>query len=139
MPPEAVEWSATDTETGRFSPTVMRSDLDEVENHFISMRARGEGFLEVSLPTADSPQVALSFRGPHAVVEQLRAVDEDPKSFLLVGDGSVPWDGKVEVPGTEGDSVFTGHFVMSVDHAWDAVRQFVRTGSPAGLGEWYEL
>lgn len=134
-----VEWSSTSPETGLFSSAVMRSDLNELEGHFIALRSLGEGFLEVSLPTADAPQIALSFRGVHAVVEQLRALDEDPKSFLLVGDGSFPWDGTVKVPHLEGDAVFTGQFVMSVDRAWDAVREFVRAGSPAGLGEWYEL
>jgi hypothetical protein len=134
-----VDWSATSPEKGRVSSAVMRSDLMELESHFIALCALGEGFVEVSLSAEDSPQIALSFRGVHAVVEQLRALDEDPKSFLLVGDGSVPWDGTVKVPHLEGDAVFTGHFVTSVDRAWDAIREFVRTGSPAGSGEWYEL
>jgi hypothetical protein len=134
-----VEWSATSPHTGLYSSAVRRSDLNELEGHFIALRSFGEGFLEVSLPTADSPEIALGFRGVHAVVEQLRALDEDPKCFLLVGDGSVLWDGTVKVPHLEGDAVFTGHFVMRVDRAWDAVREFVRTGSTAGLGEWYEL
>jgi hypothetical protein len=134
-----VEWSATSADTGRVSSAVMRSGLEELETHFFALRCLGEGFLEVALTAEDSPQVALSFRGDHAVVEQLCGFDEDPKAFLLVGDGSVPWDGTVEVPHLEGDAVFTGHFVMGVDRAWAAVRDFVRTGSPTGLGEWFEL
>ena len=134
-----VEWSATSSETGWFSSAVMRSDFKELKDRFIALRFLGEGLLEVALPTEDSPQVVLGFRGDHAIVQQLRSLDEDPKSFLLVGDGSVPWYGTVKVPGMEGDWMFTGHFVMSVDRAWVTVRDFVCTGSAAGLGEWYEL
>jgi hypothetical protein len=133
-----VEWSATSPETRRVG-AVMYTEFQELEARFIELRSIGEGYLEVALPTENSPQVTLGFRGDHAVVEQLRVLDEDPKSFLLVGDGSLPPDGKVDVPIMDADSGFTGDFVMSVDRAWDAVRDFVRTGSPAGLGEWYEL
>jgi hypothetical protein len=134
-----VEWSATSPETGMLASAVMRSDFKELEDRFIALRSLGEGFIELALLTEDSAEMALSFRGDHAVVEQLRGLDEDPKSFLLVGDGSVPWDGRVKVPHLEGDAVFTGHFVMGVDRAWAVLRGFVRTGSAAGLGEWYEL
>jgi hypothetical protein len=133
-----VIWSATSPETRRVG-AVMRTEFQELEARFIELRSIGEGYLEVELPTENSPQVSLGFRGDHAVVDQLADLDEDPKSFLLVGDGSVPPDGTVDVPGMDEDSGFSGDFVMSVDRAWDAVRDFVRTGSPAGLGEWYEL
>jgi hypothetical protein len=73
------------------------------------------------------------------VVGQLTDLDEAPKSFLLVGDGSVPPDATVEVPIMDEDGVFAGNFVMSVDRVWTAVRDFVRTGSTGGLGEWFEL
>jgi hypothetical protein len=63
--------------------------------------------------------VTLAFRGPCAVVEQLRSVDEDPKSFLLVGDGGLPPDATVRVPTMDEDAIFTGLFVMSVDRTWD--------------------
>ncbi|SNT50532.1 hypothetical protein SAMN05421812_107325 [Asanoa hainanensis] len=134
-----VEWSATSPETGRVSSAVVRSGPSELEGHFTMLRALGEGFIEVALSIEDSPQIALGFRGAHAVVEQLRALDEDPKSLLLVGDGSIPWDDTVEVPHLQGDAIFTGRFVMTVDRAWDAMREFVRTGSPASSGEWHEL
>jgi hypothetical protein len=133
-----VIWSATSPETRRVG-AVMRTEFKELEARFIELRSIGEGYLEVELPTENSPQVSLGFRGDHAVVDQLADLDEDPKSFLLVGDGSVPPDGTVDVPGTDTDTGFTGHFVMNVDRAWDAVRDFVRTGSPADLGEWYAL
>jgi hypothetical protein len=133
-----VIWSATSSETRRVG-AVMRTEFQELESRFIELRSIGEGYLEVELPTEGSPQVSLGFRGDHAVVDQLADLDEDPKSFLLVGDGSVPPDGTVDVPGMDADSVFSGDFVMSVDRAWDAVRDFVRTGSTTGLGEWYEL
>jgi hypothetical protein len=59
----------------------------------------------------------------------------EPRSFLLVGDGSLAPDGKIEVPVMENDAVFTGDFVMTVHRAWDAVRDFVRTGSVGGIGQ----
>jgi len=37
------------------------------------------------------------------------------------------------------DAVFSGDFVMTVDRAWEAVREFVSSGSVDGLGEWYQL
>ena len=43
------------------------------------------------------------------------------------------------MPVMEDFTEFTGDFVMSVDRAWDAVRDFVSAGSPADLGVWYEL
>jgi hypothetical protein len=133
-----VIWSATSPETHRVG-AVMRTEFQDLEARFIELRSIGEGYIEVELPTENSPQVIVSFRGDRAVVHQLSDLDEDPKSFLLVGDGSVPPDGKVDVPVMDDDAGFTGHLVMSVDRAWDAVRDFVRTGSPADLGEWYEL
>ncbi|HEY3002147.1 MAG TPA: hypothetical protein VGJ44_07325 [Kribbellaceae bacterium] len=133
-----VVWSATSPETGRFSSAVMRSDLKELEDRFTALRSIGEGYVEVELPTDDSPQVSVSFRGDRAVVQQL-SDPETPTSSLLVGDGSVPAEAVVDVPVMDDPAVFTGDFVMSVDRAWDAVRDFVRTGSPADLGEWYQL
>jgi hypothetical protein len=133
-----VEWSATSPKTRRVG-AVMRTEFQELEARFIELRASGEGYLEVNLPAENSAQVTLSFRGDHAVVEQLRVLDENPKSFLLVGDGSVPPDDTVDMPIMDEDSSFTGHFIMSVDRAWKAVRDFAGTGSPDGLGEWYEL
>jgi hypothetical protein len=143
--PEAkmnVVWSATSPETRRVA-AVMRTEFQELEARFIELRSIGEGYIEVELSTEGSPQVILGFRGDHAVVEQLSDLDEEPKSFLLVGDDSLPPDGKVEVPIMDDDVVFTGDFVMSVDRAWDAVRDFVRTGScpflialfPAEIGD----
>ena len=133
-----VVWSATSPETGRFSAAVMRSDLTELEGRFAALRSRGEGYLEVELPTGDSPQVSVSFRGDGAVVQQISDL-EAPVSSLLVGDGSVPPEARIEVPVMDELADFTGDFVMNVDRAWAAVRDFVRTGSAAGLGEWYEL
>jgi len=133
-----VEWLATSPETSRVG-VMMRTEFRELETRFIRLRSHGEGYLEVAVPTENSPELSLAFRGDHAVVEQLRVLDEDPKSFLLVGDGSLPPDATVEVPIMDEDATFTGLFVMSVDRAWDAVRDFVSAGSPADLGVWYEL
>ena len=133
-----VEWSATSPQTRRVG-AVMRTDFQELEDRFVELRSLGEGYLEVALLMEDSPQVSLGFRGDHGVVEQLRVLDEEPKSFLLVGDGTVAPNRKVDVPIMNDDSGFSGDFVMSVDRAWEAVRGFVRTGSPVDAGEWYEL
>ena len=133
-----VVWSATVPETHRVGGT-MRTELEQLEAHFVGLRASGEGYLEVELPTENSPQVTLSFRGDRAVVHHLADLDEDPKSFLLVGDGSLAPHGTVDVPVMDEDAVFSGDFVMTVDRAWEAVREFARTRSVAGLGEWCEL
>ena len=133
-----VEWSATSPQTGRVG-AVMRTAFPELEDRFLELRALGAGYVEVALLTEDSPQVTLGFRGDHAVVDQLRALDEDPTSFLLVGDGSLSPHGTVKVPVLDDDAVFSGDFVMTVDRAWEAVREFVSSGSVDGLGEWYQL
>jgi hypothetical protein len=35
--------------------------------------------------------------------------------------------------------MFTGHFVMSSDRAWDVVHAFIRSGSVDDLGDWYQM
>jgi hypothetical protein len=133
-----VMWSATTPETGRFFPADVLTDFKDLEDRYRALRSLGQGYLEIRLSTDDSPLVAVSFRGDHAVVQQLTD-SEEPKSFLLVGDGSLAPDGTVDVPFMDDDAGFTGDFVMSPDRAWDAVREFVRIGSVGGMGEWYEL
>jgi len=133
-----VVWSATSAQTRRVGAAA-RTEFQELEARFIALRSAGEGYIEVELAAGNSPQVSLGFRGDHAVVEQLSDLDEEPKSFLKGGDGSVPRDTTVRVPIMDDDAVFTGGFVMGVDRAWNVVRDFVRTGSPADLGEWYQL
>jgi hypothetical protein len=61
--------------------------------------------------------------------------------FLLAGDGSIANDQTVLVPVMDDidNAEFTGAFVLSADHAWAAVREFISHGSVAGLGHWQEL
>ncbi|MCW8377825.1 hypothetical protein [Streptomyces justiciae] len=103
---------------------------------FSELRSRGQGYLEVDLPGGTYPYLTLSFRADHAVVHLFT---DDETVSLLVGDDSVPWDETVEVPIMNELAIFTGHFVMAVDHAWGVAQSFVRTGSFTGLGEWVEL
>lgn len=133
-----VVWSATSPRTRRVG-AVMRTEFEGLAVRFAELRVSGEGYLAVELPTDGSPQVTLGFRADDAVVQQLSDLDSEPKSFLLVGDGRIAPDRRVGVPFMDDDALFTGDFVMSVDRAWGAVRDFVRSGFTADLGEWYEL
>jgi len=104
---------------------------------FSRLRSRGQGHLEVGPPGGGTyPCLTLAFRAGHAVVHLF--TDEETVS-LLAGDGTVPWGETVEVPVLDELAIFTGYFVMGVDHAWDVVESFVRTGSFTELGEWVEL
>jgi hypothetical protein len=133
-----VVWSATSPETGRFCSAVMRTDFKDFEGRYTALRSLGEGYVEVEVSTDDSRQVSFGFRGDLAVVGQL-GNPEEARSFLLVGDGSLPPHGKIDVPFMDQVGVFTGDFVMTLDRAWDVVREFVRTGFVGDIGEWYEL
>lgn len=103
---------------------------------FRDLRSRGQGYLEAGLPDGPYPYVTLGFRADHAVVHLFTDAET---VYLLVGDGTVPWDESVDVPVMDEPAGFTGHFVMSVDTAWSVVQGFVRTGSFAELGEWVVL
>lgn len=35
--------------------------------------------------------------------------------------------------------VFTADVALSMDHAWDIVHDFIQTGTPGELSDWYEL
>lgn len=133
-----VIWSVTSAENGRMGP-VADTGFEELEARFARLRSAGQGYVEVELPVENSPQLSVGFRGDRAVVQQLTDLDGQPRSFLLMGDGSLAPDATVTVPIMAEDGVFTGGFVMSVDRAWETVRDFVRDGSTAGSGEWFEL
>ena len=64
-----------------------------------------------------------------------------PCQELEVGDGVIPNEQTVLVPVMDDidDAKFTGAFVLSADHAWAAVRDFIRHGTVEDLGDWQEL
>jgi hypothetical protein len=103
-----------------------------------ALRALGEGYCEVSLAGRAYPRLTLSFRAGYGVVHQFSAAD---KVFLLAGDGSIANDQIVLVPLMDDidNAKFTGAFVLSADHAWAAVREFLRHGSAGDLGSWQKL
>lgn len=129
-------WSMTSPESGRFTPGERRSELRDLTDDFNELRSRGRGYLEVRLPDGAFPQLTLSFRDDHAIIHLF--TNEESVS-LLVGDGTVPPETTVDVLIMDDLAAFTGDFVLSVDHAWDVVRDFVRTEAIEGLGEWCEL
>ncbi|WP_416980827.1 hypothetical protein [Streptomyces sp. T028] len=126
----------TSLESGRFTPGQRRSELPELTGDFNKLRSRGQGYLEVRLPDTEFPQLTLGFRDDHAIIH--RFTNEESMS-LLIGDGTVPAEATVDVPIMDDLTAFTGDFVLSVDHAWGIVQNFVRAGMPEELGEWCEL
>lgn len=132
----SVTWAATALESGWFSAVERCSDVGELANHLEELRSRGQGHLEVRLPGSEFPLLTLGFRGDQAV---LHLFDDAERSFLLVGDGTVPADAVVEVPVMDDLAAFSGDFALNVDRAWALVHTFIWTGAPAELGEWCEL
>lgn len=132
----SVAWAATALETGWFSGLEKHSDVETLEAHLDELRTRGQGYLEIRLPDSDLPYLALGFQGDHAV---LHLFDEAGGVALLFGDGTAAADTEVEVMAMNELAVFTGDFVLSVDHAWDVVRGFFQAGVPDELGEWWNL
>jgi hypothetical protein len=127
-----VAWSATEVRTRRYSPTVVRSEPDELESRFRWLRRRKiRGYIEVEIADAGSPRLAIGFRGEYAVI-QLKASG----TLLLAGDGSVPKEAYVEVPIVDELVTFTGDVVFAVHRAWDVIGVFLRTGRAEDLGEW---
>jgi hypothetical protein len=133
-----VDWIATDPESGRLSYTFRRTAAEEYVARIEALLAQGEGYSEVSLAGRTYPRLTLSFRGDYGVVHQFSAEDTE---HLLAGDGSVANDQTVLVPVMDDipSAQFTGAFVRSTDHAWEAVRKFIRDGSAEDLGNWQEL
>ncbi|MEU1599194.1 hypothetical protein ABZ468_41920 [Streptomyces sp. NPDC005708] len=131
-----VIWAATSPESGRFSAVEKRSDVRDLSDRLTELRFRGQGYLEVWLPSGEFPRLALGFRGDQAVIHLF---DDTEVTSLLVGDGTVAADVAVDIPIMDDLAVFTGDFVLTVDRAWVLVRNFIRTGAPRDLGEWCEL
>lgn len=132
-----VDWRATDPESGRLSPE-RRSSVDEYLAWIEALRALGEGYSEVNLSGSTYPRLALSFRGGYGVVEQFATAEA---MFLLAGDGVIADNETVPVPMLDDPDLaeFTGAFVVSADHAWAVVREFLRGGSVEDLGDWQQL
>jgi hypothetical protein len=131
-----LEWIATDPDSRTLSYTEQRSTVDDYLSRIETLRALGEGFSQVHWADRDYPLVTLRFRNAFGVVDHFT---DDDKVYLLVGDGVIANDETVLVPGIQGDSWFTGAFVMTADYAWDVVKAFIRSGSVEDLGEWFEL
>jgi hypothetical protein len=132
-----VTWTATDPGTRRLS-TERRTSADDYAARIETLLAAGEGYTEVHRAGRQYPLLALSFRDGYGVVHQFAAEDT---VFLLVGDGLLDAHETVRVPVLDDgdDTEFSGDHVLSVEHAWAAVREFLRHGAVADLGEWHEL
>lgn len=131
-----VVWSATSTESGRFSPVENRSEVRDLSDRLSGLRSRGQGYIEVQSPNLAFPVLTLAFRADHAVIHLMSAAE---RMSLLAGDGTVPSDAEVEVLIMDELAVFTGDFVLQIDRAWDLVHDFTRTGAVGALGTWREL
>ncbi|MFD4562829.1 hypothetical protein ACFWP5_52530 [Streptomyces sp. NPDC058469] len=126
----------TSPESGQFRPSETRSELRDLTDAINELRSLGHGYLEARLPNNAFPQLTMGFRDDHAIIH-LFTTEESVS--LLLGDGTLPSEVTVDVPIIDELSTFTGDFVLSVDHAWDVVQNFVQTGLSETLGEWCEL
>lgn len=129
-------WAATALQTGRFTGFQRHTPVEELAGRLEELRIRGQGYLEVRLPGGGFPCLALGFQGDHAVIHLF---GDSGGSSLHVGDGTAAPDAEVEVVITDEPAVFTGDFVLSLDHAWGVVRTFLHAGTPGELDEWYGL
>ncbi|MEV5610873.1 hypothetical protein [Streptomyces sp. NPDC052225] len=80
--------------------------------------------------------LSLAFRGDRAVVHRMGSPEQ---MFLLAGDGTVPSDAEVEVPIMDDLAVFTGDFVLDIDHAWSRLHAFTRAWDVGPPEVWCEL
>ncbi|MET8644984.1 hypothetical protein [Streptomyces sp. NPDC004675] len=132
----SAEWAATSPRSAGFSAVGKCSDVQGLSNLHKELRTRGQGYIEVRLPTGKFPLLTMGFRGNHAVIHLFQDAET---GSLLVGDGSVAAHAVIDVPIMDEEAVFTGHFALSADHAWDLMQHFAETGEPHDLGEWCEL
>ncbi|MFD5570294.1 hypothetical protein [Streptomyces cadmiisoli] len=132
----SVVWSATAVETGWFSGVERHSAAADLAGHLNELRILGQGYVEVRLPGSDLPYLAMGFQGDHAVVHLF---DDSGGLSLLVGDGTAAPDAEVSVMILNELAFFTGDFTLSLDHAWDIVRDFTQTGTTGELGQWRAL
>jgi hypothetical protein len=131
-------WIATDPGSRRLSFAERRTSVDDYVAWIETLLAAGEGYSEVHRAGLQYPRLALSFRGGYGVVHQFAAED---KVLLLAGDGVIGARETVLVPVMDDadDAEFSGDYVLSAEHAWTAVKDFLRHGTVEDLGEWQEL
>jgi hypothetical protein len=127
-------WAATSLTSGRFGAATI-STMDELSERFRALRTRGEGYLEVSRPDRPFPAITLGFRNERAVVH---AQYSEESIALLRGDDSVAADDEVDVLIIADLMPFTGEVVMRLDHAWQLVQQFLRTGQVGDHEDWFQ-
>ncbi|WP_328980418.1 hypothetical protein [Streptomyces canus] len=132
-----VVWAATALKTGWFSGIERHSNVQDLEAHIKALgTGLGQGYLEIRRPDGDLPYLALGFKGDHAV---LHLFDNSGGVSLRVGDDSAAPSTEVEVVIMDELYAFTADVALSMDHAWDIVHDFIQTGAPGELSDWYEL
>ena len=133
-----VMWIATDPDSRRLSFTERRTSPADYIARIEALLAAGEGYSEVHRADQQYPLLALSFRGGYGVVHQFSAQD---KVLLLVGDGVLDAHETVLVPvqNDVADVPFSGDYVLSAEHAWTVVKDFLRDGAVENLGEWQKM
>ncbi|MGI5226505.1 hypothetical protein [Actinoallomurus sp. CA-142502] len=129
-----VWWSATSPSSGRFAAPEVETDMAELVERFEWLRAQGRGYLEVRRDD-DFPVLTMGFQDGVAVVHLFTSAET---TCLLLGESAADAE-STQVPVMDEPAEFTAEFVHRLDHAWEAVQQFVRTGEVTGLGQWYEL
>jgi hypothetical protein len=129
-----VVWTATSPVSGRFDPVETRSDIEVLNDRFATLRARGEGYLEIRRST-DFPLLTVGFCGSAAVVQAFTSAGT---MALLEGDGSVSRD-LLAVPVLDETADFVGAAGVRLDRAWSLVQGFLAGSALPELGVWIEL
>ena len=117
-------------------PVERRSGAEDYIARIEELLTRGEGFTEVSFNSKPYPRLSFSFRAACGVVEYWSSSEH---MFLMLGDGIISNDETISVPEYEGNAQYTGAFVSSRQHAWDAVKKFIESGSVDEMGQWVKL
>jgi hypothetical protein len=130
-----LSWAACGLGYGRL-PVERRSGAEDYIVRIEELLTRGEGFTEVSCNNQTYPRISFAFRTNYGVVEHWSSSEH---IFLMIGDGIISNDETISVPEYEGDAQYTGAFVSSRQHAWDAIKKFIESGSVDEIGQWVEL
>ena len=131
-----VDWTATDPGSGRFSGVYATSTFGGLEDRLVALRRRGEGYLQVARFGEEYPYLILGFRGGHAVLYRM---DSAETMLIHVGDGSVSEEDDVAVLVMEDHNEVGGRFALTLERAWDVVKQFAATGTTGDDADWLEL
>ena len=133
-----VEWIATDPGSPRISFVERRTSADDYIARIEALLAVGEGYSEVHWAGRVYPYVALAVKDGYGVVHLFSA---DGKLLILAGDGVIDAGETVLIPVLDDGhgTPFTGEYVLSTEHAWKAVKHFVRHGAVEDPGNWQEL